>query len=67
MITITVNGLDQSVEAGISVSALLVQLGLEGKRVAVELNRAIVPRSQHETTQLRENDAVEIVQAIGGG
>jgi len=67
MIPITVNGRDQSIDDGLSVAGLLVRLGLEGKRVAVELNREIVPRSRHETTRLQEGDAIEIVQAIGGG
>jgi sulfur carrier protein len=67
MITITVNGRGQQVDAGLTVAGLLAQLGLEGTRVAAELNREIVPRSQHETTRLQEGDAIEIVQAIGGG
>ena len=41
--------------------------GLAGKRVAVEVNLEIVPRSQHATRVLREGDRVEIVHAIGGG
>jgi len=67
MITITVNGRGQPVDASLTVAGLLSQLGLEGRRVAVELNREIVPRSQHETTRLQEGDAIEIVQAMGGG
>ncbi len=50
-----------------SVADLLVRLDLTGRRVAVELNLDIVPRSQHETTLLAEGDQVEVVHAIGGG
>ncbi|MFK8330697.1 sulfur carrier protein ThiS [Pseudomonas sp. BJa5] len=50
-----------------SVEALLTRLDLVGRRVAVELNLDIVPRSQHAATVLREGDQVEVVHAIGGG
>ncbi len=67
MIEVMVNGQPESIENGISVTALLRQLGLGEKRVAVELNREIVPRSRHAETRLKPDDRVEIVQAIGGG
>ena len=47
--------------------ALLEQLGLQGRRVAVELNHEIVTRSEHATRILMPDDRVEIVHAIGGG
>ena len=50
-----------------SVADLLVRLDLTGRRVAVELNQDIVPRSQHNSTKLAEGDQVEVVHAIGGG
>ncbi|CAE6960257.1 MULTISPECIES: sulfur carrier protein ThiS [Pseudomonas] len=50
-----------------SVADLLVRLDLTGRRVAVELNLDIVPRSQHDSTPLAEGDQVEVVHAIGGG
>ncbi len=53
--------------AGISVSGLLEHMQLAGKRVAVEVNREIVPRSLHADHQLSAGDRVEIVQAMGGG
>ena len=46
---------------------LLARLDLTGRRVAVELNLDIVPRSQHDSTRLAEGDRVEVVHAIGGG
>lgn len=50
-----------------TVAELLSRLDLAGRRVAVELNLDIVPRSQHGSTQLAEGDQVEVVHAIGGG
>ena len=50
-----------------TVSELLLELGATGKRVAVEVNQEIVPRSEHSQYQLRNDDRVEVVQAIGGG
>jgi sulfur carrier protein len=50
-----------------SVADLLQRLDLAGRRVAVELNMDIVPRSQHDSTRLAEDDRVEVVHAIGGG
>ncbi|ODC04708.1 thiamine biosynthesis protein ThiS [Terasakiispira papahanaumokuakeensis] len=51
----------------ITISTLLGQLGLAEKRIAVERNEMIVPRSRHAETALEAGDQVEIVHAIGGG
>ena len=67
MIRVLVNGISQTLAASDSVAGLLDTRGLTGKRVAVELNGAIVPRSRHATTALAEADRVEIVVAVGGG
>lgn len=64
---INLNGEARTVEIAISVASLLQQQGYAQKRVAVELNGEIVPRSQHLARQLQDGDRVEIVQAIGGG
>ena len=50
-----------------SISELVASLGFAGKRIAVERNAEIVPRSQHATTPLAPGDQVEIVVAVGGG
>ncbi len=50
-----------------TIAALLQEMGLSERRVAVEVNREIVPRSQHGDFQLQDNDRVEVVFAIGGG
>lgn len=55
------------VAAGCTLRQLLDELGLAGKRVAVEVNEAIVPRSEHGGAVLDEADRLEIVHAIGGG
>jgi len=67
MITIVLNGSNIQVDSNISVSQLLEELGLTEKRLAVEINQQIIPRSNFTDYILNENDNVEIVQAIGGG
>ena len=67
MIHILVNGEAQTVDPASSVAALLDRRGLTGKRVAVELNGTIVPRSRHASTPLGDADRLEIVVAVGGG
>ncbi len=64
---ITLNGENRAVEPDYSIELLVESLGLQGKRIAVEVNRDIVPRSEYGTHTLNENDSVEIVNAIGGG
>ena len=66
-VQIRLNGEDQSVAEGVSVSDLLTELGLGGRRVAVELNRDILPRDRYPTTMLAAGDVVEVVQFVGGG
>jgi sulfur carrier protein len=64
---ISVNGELQRLVGGTTVAMLLDGMGLAGRRVAVEVNEAIVPRSEHERHVLRPGDRVEVVRAIGGG
>lgn len=64
---IQLNGETFEVPAGETVAGLIERLDLTGRRVAVELNLDIVPRSQHATTALAEGDRIEVVHAIGGG
>ena len=49
------------------IAELLQRAGYAERRVAVEINRVIVPRSLHDTRQLTDGDQIEIVQAMGGG
>ena len=67
MIGITVNGARHALEAPLSIGGLLERLEMAGKKVAVERNGEIVPRSLHPQTLLRDGDALEIVVAVGGG
>jgi sulfur carrier protein len=64
---ITVNGENRTIEANSSLAQLLQALDLQGKRIAVEVNRDIVPRSEYDSFVLSDDDQVEIVNAIGGG
>jgi sulfur carrier protein len=64
---ITLNGEARDCAPGSSITSLLEAAGYAGKRVAVEVNLDIVPRSAHATHLLAEGDKVEIVHAIGGG
>jgi sulfur carrier protein len=64
---ITLNGHPHDCGDNFTVTQLLHEAGYAGRRVAVEVNQAIVPRSQHDTHALRHGDKVEIVHAIGGG
>ncbi len=65
--TVRVNGalLDWP-EAG-SVSDLLERLGMQGKRVAVSVNRSVIPRSRHGEARVQAGDRIEILEAVGGG
>ena len=64
---IFVNGQVRGLSVPLTVAGLLGELGLAERRLAVEVNREIVPRSRHETHQLNDGDHVELVQAMGGG
>ena len=66
-IKIVVNGAPRAVAHDDTVHDLVRQMGLEGKRVAVERNGEIVPRSRYAATVLASGDRVEIVGAVGGG
>jgi sulfur carrier protein len=67
VIQLSVNGQIQRLEPGANVAWLLEAMELSGKRVAVEKNGEIVPRSRYADTKLVEGDALEIVVAVGGG
>ena len=67
MIQLSVNGEPKQVPAPIHVAGLLDVLTLTGRKVAVERNGEIVPRSHYAQTQLVEGDQLEIVVAVGGG
>ncbi len=64
---IILNGEPHELPDGATAEQLVESLGLTGRRIAMELNREIVPRSSYAATSLNEGDKVEIVHAIGGG
>ncbi len=67
MIQLTINGQPQQFEAPINVSQLIDHLELHGKRIAIERNGEIVPRSQFPQQMLVHGDQLEVVVAVGGG
>jgi len=64
---ILVNGSPQEIPPGTRVRELLDLLGIGGRRVAVAVNRSVVPRSVYDTHPLAAGDRVEILEAVGGG
>jgi sulfur carrier protein len=67
MISITVNGERRQFEQAFNCAELLTRLDLAGKRVALERNGEIVPRSHFPAQMLADGDRLEIVVAVGGG
>jgi len=65
--TLTINGEKRTLGGLASVAALVAELGLDARKVAVELNLEIVPRSAYAATALADGDRIEIVHFIGGG
>ena len=66
-IDVVINGQPRAVNPGTTIAALVVELGLADRKVAVERNREVVPRAQHATTVLAEGDRLEVVTFVGGG
>jgi len=64
---LVINGKAQTFESSLNVVQLVEQLGMKSDRVAVELNREIVPRAQWGQTSLNDGDRLEIVHFVGGG
>ena len=66
VMTITLNGGRYDTQAR-TVAELVAELGYAGQAVAVERNEQIVPKAQHEATELTDADAIELVSLVGGG
>ena len=66
-VTVIVNGEERLVADGRTIADLLAELRLGGRRIAVEMNRDIVPRAEYAFRSIREGDRIEIVQFVGGG
>ena len=65
--TVTVNGEKRNFPPGATLAGVVAELGLDSERLAIELNREIVPRGQWGDTTLTPNAEIEIVQFVGGG
>lgn len=65
--TIVLNGESRPIQPGQTVAALIAELGLDRRQVAVERNREVVPRAEHEQTALADGDKLEVVTFVGGG
>jgi thiamine biosynthesis protein ThiS len=66
-VTVIVNGEERLVADGRTIADLLAELRLGGRRIAVEMNRDIVPRTEYSSRSIRDGDRIEIVQFVGGG
>jgi sulfur carrier protein len=67
MLELKINGETRQFPAALTVAGLIESLGYAGKRIAIERNGEIVPKSLHATTALATGDQLEIVVAVGGG
>jgi len=67
MIQITLNGEPQELDTQPTVAQLLDKMNLTQRRVAVEINHEIIPKSRHQQRLVQAGDQIEIVHAIGGG
>ncbi|HET9113584.1 MAG TPA: sulfur carrier protein ThiS [Burkholderiales bacterium] len=67
MIELTINGARKQIHKSATVDDLIIELDLVGKKLAIERNGDIVPRSAYPATPLQAGDKLEIVVAVGGG
>ena len=67
LFSVTINGDPRRVAAGATIAAMLRELGIDPRRVAVERNLAIVPKSTLEDVRVDDGDQYEIVHFVGGG
>jgi thiamine biosynthesis protein ThiS len=66
-VQVIVNDEPRTLDAGATVADLVTSLGLGPRRVAVEVNRALVPRAEYAAVPLADGDSVEIIHFVGGG
>jgi sulfur carrier protein len=66
-VKIIVNGEEISIPEGSNIQDLVAELGYKNKRIAIEVNEAIIPKSKHQSYLLKSSDRVEVINAVGGG
>jgi sulfur carrier protein len=66
-VTVVINGEERLLAEGRTIADLLAELRLGGRRIAVEMNRDIVPRAEYASRPICDGDHIEIVQFVGGG
>ena len=64
---IIVNGEEISIPEDSNIQDLVAELGYKNKRIAIEVNEAIIPKSKHRSYLLKSSDWVEVINAVGGG
>ncbi|WP_428087747.1 sulfur carrier protein ThiS [Candidatus Thioglobus sp.] len=64
---VTVNGKQLTLTDATTAKDLILQLGYKDQRIALEVNEAIIPKSNHAAFELSVNDQIEIIKAVGGG
>ena len=64
---IMLNGVVKEVPIHFSIKDLLAEIGLSAERIAIELNKEVVPKSEYACRQLHAADQIEVIQAVGGG
>jgi thiamine biosynthesis protein ThiS len=64
---VVLNGEERSCREGWTLADLVAELGLAGRRIAVEINRDIVPRDAYSSYRLQPDDEIEVVHFVGGG
>src|SRR5262245_29814733 len=67
MIEIVLNGERSTLPQSLSIEQLIARIGLDPRKIAVELNREVVPKARHSEQRVQAGDAVEIVTLVGGG
>ncbi len=67
MIEVTINGEKRAFKTGLSIADLLVELQMNTRAIAIEINQQILPRDRHHQTRIVSGDVLEIVTLVGGG
>jgi sulfur carrier protein len=65
--TVTINGDIKEIPSGLNLKGVLEFFSLPSQRVAVELNKAVIPRREWDTTAVAESDKIEVIHFVGGG